>query len=92
MIVMFTSQAYSAVRSNNLQSRYPEGRYRLKMSNLCFLQHGCEDAVLITLGVSVQCCQGGQQLPHSRTYTLDNNNKKKNLMEKIGRGLNMKVA
>lgn len=36
MIVMFTSPAYSAVHSNNLQSRYPEGWCRLKMSNLFF--------------------------------------------------------
>lgn len=39
MIVMFTSPAYSAVPSNNLQSRYPEGWCRLKMSNLFFLRH-----------------------------------------------------
>ncbi|TKS89766.1 hypothetical protein D9C73_023894 [Collichthys lucidus] len=48
MTVMFTSPAYSAVRSNNLQSRYPEGRCRLKMSNLFFLRHRCGDAALIT--------------------------------------------
>lgn len=47
MIVMFTSPAYSAVPSNNLQSRYPEGRCRLKMSNLFSLLHGCGDAALI---------------------------------------------
>lgn len=34
MIVMLTLPAYSAVRSNNLQSRYPEGGCRLKMSNV----------------------------------------------------------
>lgn len=48
MIVMFTSPAYSALHSNNLQSRYPEGWCRLKMSNLCFLQHGRGNATLIT--------------------------------------------
>lgn len=45
---MFTSPAYSALHSNNLQSRYPEGWCRLKMSNLCFLQRGCGNVTLIT--------------------------------------------
>lgn len=50
MIVMFTSPAYSAVHSNNLQSASPEGRYRLKMSNLFSVRHVCRDVVLITGG------------------------------------------
>lgn len=50
MIVMFTLPAYSAVHSNNLQSGYPEGRYRLKMSNLFPVRHACRDVVLITGG------------------------------------------
>lgn len=49
MIVMFTSAAYSAVRSNNLQSGYPEGCDRLKMSNIFPALHVCRDVVLITV-------------------------------------------
>lgn len=42
------------------------------MSNLLFLRHGWRDAALIILGVSVWCCQGRQQLPHSPPSAPDN--------------------
>lgn len=78
---MFTSPAYSAVRSNNVLSRYPEGWCRLEMSNLYFLQHGCWNAVLISQFDAVR--------PDTSCYTLFHPHQKnpKKPQEIQGKGL-----
>lgn len=87
MIVMFTSPAYSAVHSNNLLSRYPEGWCRLKMSNLCFLLHGCGNAAPISqfqydvVRPDTSCCT--LLHPHQKIQKL---------LGKACQGRNMKVA
>lgn len=69
---MFTSAAYSAVHSNNSQPRYPEGRRRLKMSNLFFLRHWKRRCTADDSRSSVWCCRGRHQLPHTPLSTPDN--------------------
>lgn len=78
---MFTSPAYSAVHSNNLQSRYPEGWCRLKMSNV--LPAAWMRKCNADNSVSVWCCQARHQLLHTPPSTA---RKYKNSWERLVKG------
>lgn len=78
---MFTSPAYSAVHSNNLQSRYPEGWCRLKMSNV--LPAAWMRKCNADNSVSVWCCQARHQLLHTLPSTA---RKYRNSWERLVKG------